>query len=78
VGINHGGVCALAFGISVEAADIESVKITAIVIANILFFEICIFLFSFKFTLTPFPHLVYKACPSPLSPKISKKRSFIK
>ena len=46
VGIFQGGVCALALGISVIEAPIETVKIAAIKIAIILLFSvfICIFL----------------------------------
>jgi hypothetical protein len=47
-----GFACALAFGISVIEAVIESIKNIAIVIAKILFLAIFIFHFSFLWTLS--------------------------
>jgi hypothetical protein len=46
VGMFNAGECALAFGISIVEADIESIKNIAIAIAAVLFLAICIFLFS--------------------------------
>ena len=47
VGICHGGECALALGISIVEAVIESIKNIEIVIAAILFFRVFILFFLF-------------------------------
>ena len=49
----HGGVCALAVGISIVEAVIENVKSAAIRIAIVLLFSFCIFIFlQFYFLLS--------------------------
>jgi hypothetical protein len=49
VGYVTAGVCAPAFGTSIVEAPIETVKSTAIIIAIVLPFSFCIFLFLLKF-----------------------------